>query len=119
MQNEELRTRKNWTDEEVAQIVGGYRLTDGQQQDYATKIGISKNALSYCVQKSRMLDLRARFPGYFGDTERVVHDTVTASELALAKLEIDGLKIANARLAGELEKAKRRLGKAVNMLLDD
>lgn len=119
MQNEELRTRKNWTDEEVAQIVGGYRLTDGQQQDYAVKIGISKNALSYCVQKARMLDLRRKFPGYFGDTTKVVHDAQAENQLALAKLEIDGLLAANARLVAELDRTKRRLGKAVNMLLDD
>lgn len=119
MENEQFKTRKNWTDEEVAQIVGGYRLTDGQQQEYAEKIGVSKNALSYCVQKARMLDLRARFPDYFGDATPHATAEALQQENAVLTARLTELGASFVALQDELRNTKRKLEKAVNMILDD
>lgn len=130
------RKRTFYTDEETAMIVGGYRLTDGYERDYATRLGIEAALLSHLKKRAVRDGLRQKFPEHFGDTTttgqelkptypgpipeiRYVSDVADQRKIAQLEGEVDTMKATNVRLANQLEKAKRRLGKAVSLLLDD
>lgn len=120
MQNEELKERaerRNFTAEEIAKIVGGYRLTDGYERDYATKVGVSGPQLSYMKQQAVKHNLQEKFPEHFGT--RILSDHGARMMVEALEMQNANLMAQVLHLQAELEKANKRLGKAVNMLLDD
>lgn len=132
-----MKKRTYYSDEECAMIVGGYRLTDGYERDYAKKMGVGPNAISYMKTRAIKGNFRQKFPEHFGDivasnaTLNVVDhrsDEVARLNEKVAELEllnktmreqVHTVTQTNIRLANQLERAKRRLGKAVSLLLDD
>lgn len=138
-----IRPRIYRSDEEVARIVGGYRLTDGYQQDYAEARGLEKNTLSWMIKRARNTDLRGKFPQLFGDIGGPAHPILAAPvahgdpvdgsfKIAALKkeredlsLQVDALNGLLAQKEAEIEelyakllKSERRLQNAIGLILD-
>ena len=121
-----MKKRAYYSDEEAAMIVGGYRLTDGYQMEYAAKMGITPTMLSYLVKRARKDDVRAQFPEFFGDAPAVPQtEPVVLGDPVELNLQLDNMACTLADKEREIEElyaklltSERRLQNAINLILD-